>query len=186
MMDTDVLVRANLMSWYDYPAPCGTQQKGESSWNSGALVLEPSTKIFNKMMEQLPYVKRYNPIDNYTTDPRNGGNSDQDFISAFFLKESVKEGKMRCVMPAEAAILSSAMKDDSSWDYYNKFMPSIYQVIHFSASPHKPWKYIETSHKFSCTIYLEWFDSVDGIEEFYDRIPPMRGDREEVCAQVPP
>ena len=138
LMDTDILVRANLMHWFGYPAPCGTQQKGDIAWNSGAMVIEPSTEIFNQMIEPLALLNRYNSSHAYEKDPLNGGYSDQDYIAAFFLNKTMQPGsKRRCVMPIEAAILSSSLPD-KRFDYFNKMKPYIYETVHFTTS--KPWR----------------------------------------------
>eukprot|EP00804_Cyclotella_cryptica_P013151 CCRYP_006964-RA/>CCRYP_006964-RA protein AED:0.27 eAED:-0.46 QI:0/-1/0/1/-1/0/1/0/210 len=183
LTDTDILLRTNIMHWFDYPTPCGTQQKGDISWNSGAMVIKPSTELFDQMMKQLPQVRRYDTNKVFAEDPLNAGYSDQDFITAFFINHTVQESKKRCVMPSEASILSSVL-NDGRWDYYNKRRPFIYQTVHFTV--HKPWRaQTVTNHNFTCLMLREWFASVQGIKKYYDLIPPLTNNATSVCPDVP-
>ena len=186
MTDTDLLIRTNIMHWFKYPAPCGVQPKGDVSWNSGAMVIEPSTKIFNDMMELLPRVKRYGPPygKEFADDPLNGGYSDQDFLTAFFMGHSVEESRERCTMPEEFSMLSSTFGRDQRWDYYTKNRPFIYQTIHFTVD--KPWRAATSNnHEFVCSMLRDWFDSVEGIEKYYDLIPPLVHNATSVCPTIP-
>jgi len=180
LMDTDILVRTNLMHWFGYEAPCGTQQKGDLAWNSGAMVIEPSTKIFDQMLEPLALLHRYNGSHVYEKDPLHGGYSDQDYITAFFLNKTMQpDSKRRCVMPVEASILSSYFPD-ARFDYVNKMKPYIYETVHFTTS--KPWRR-QTTHKNQvvCSFLNEWFESIQGMEKYYSTIRPMATNMTTVC-----
>ena len=43
VLDNDILIRTNIQHWFDYPAPAATHARGTIEWNSGAMVIEPST-----------------------------------------------------------------------------------------------------------------------------------------------
>lgn len=167
------------MHWFEYPTPCGAQQKGDFAWNSGAMVIEPSRHVFDLMMHQLPNVKRYKKAHKYgkDDDPLNAGYSDQDFITAFFVNQT-NAAKSRCVFPAEASILSSVLPDDR-WDYLNKHRPFIYQTVHFTTA--KPWRGFQSKDPMVCSMLREWYDSVDGIDKYYEIIPPMENTYDNHC-----
>lgn len=161
------------MHWFELPTPCGAQQQGDIAWNSGAMVITPSRQIFDQMMDQLPRVKKYNVKRNYSKDedPLNGGKTDQDFITAFFLNRTL-DWKRRCVFPAEASILTSTFLDFDRWNYYNQFRPFLYQTVHFTR--YKPWRKIfDVENKMICSMLDEWYDSMKGIEEYYNLIPRL-------------
>merc|ERR1712194_888139 len=135
VLDADVLVRTDISHWFEYPAPCGAQQKDSIAWNSGAMVIAPSTEVFERMMDQLPGLVRYEGSKVFSEDPLIGGYGDQDFQTAFFLTDK-ETAKRRCIMPSEASILSSSIGEEW-WDYYDKYRPWLYQTVHFTTL--KPW-----------------------------------------------
>ena len=47
VLDNDIFIRQSLIHWFDYPAPAATQSRGTIEWNSGAMVIEPSTLLYN-------------------------------------------------------------------------------------------------------------------------------------------
>ena len=77
-------------------------------------------------------------------------------------------------MPTEAAVLISSL-GINEWTYYNQFRPWVYQTIHFTTL--KPWKGgAQSSNTFVCTLLREFKESIDGIEHYYDLIPPITND----------
>jgi len=179
ILDTDILIRSNILHWYDYPTPCGIQAEDNIAWNSGALVITPNTTIFEQMMHMLPHIQRYERDANYTNDPLNGGYSDQDFISAFF-SHNVEQSKQRCVMPTEAAVLSGSLRNIVFFKYYNEYRPWVYQTVHFTHG--KPWREgVQADDPFLCTLFQEWNESMRGIEKYYgddkdNAIEPIQND----------
>lgn len=59
VLDGDILMRASIKHWFDYPTPCATQAAGEIERNSSAMVIEPSNEDFDRMMQILPNASRY-------------------------------------------------------------------------------------------------------------------------------
>mmetsp|Transcript_21775 Transcript_21775/g.35647 ORF Transcript_21775/g.35647 Transcript_21775/m.35647 type:complete len:352 (-) Transcript_21775:129-1184(-) len=187
-LDTDILLRTNIMHWFDYDTrytPCAIQAKDDISWNSGAMVIEPSTHLFHSLLDELPNVRRYNKSHVYDHDPQSSGRSDQEFITSFFLNDT-KRAKKRCIMPSESAVLTSSLIESDTFDYYNKYRPQVYQTVHFTVK--KPWQksYFEAKRgnvtvykpvpEIICKMLWEWNESARGIEEYYDDIPPLEYD----------
>ena len=131
------------------------------------MVITPSTDVFNEMMNQLPKVYKYTRKSSYKEDPLTSGFGQQAATTAFFLSNETNARK-RCVLPTEAAVLSSSLtgNKDPSFDYYSKYRPWIYQTVHFTTS--KPWKpETHPKHTFLCSLLKEWKDSISGIEKTY-------------------
>jgi hypothetical protein len=182
MLDHDVLVRTNILHWFDYPAPCATQEQHNLAWNSGAMVIEPNHSVFQKMIRLLPKIKRFNTNENYTEDPLTMGYSDQDFFTIFFMNNnndtvqyydqndnvtSTKK-RRRCVMPSEASVLSSKLSDHMA--YFLRFRNAKIQTIHFTV--HKPMRENTRSDSpFVCDMLREWNESVRGVERYLDPFP---------------
>jgi len=170
MMDSDILIRRNIMHWFDYPSPCGIQAKDDLAWNSGALVVEPNTRLFNKMIDTLPLVKRWDveavEAGKYpTTDSFTSGYSDQDFLYAFFTNITDINAPHRCVLPTEAAALSSSIARSPKFQYFIRFRKHIFETVHFTVD--KPWlKSTCPSHPFLCELLREWKASVANIMEY--------------------
>ena len=78
VLDADILIRTNIMHWFEYDTPCGIQAKDDVAWNSGAMVITPDTAVFEQMLSQLPNVIRYEGGTEYHEDPLTGGYSDQE------------------------------------------------------------------------------------------------------------
>ena len=181
VLDADVLIRTNIMHWFDYPAPCAIQTKDDISWNSGAMVIEPNTQIFYKMVDMLPRLRKFTKTDEaFDVDPLNSGYSDQDFITAFFLN-STDQARKRCIMPTEAAVLSSSLTGPDFFEYYNRYRPWVYQTVHFTTA--KPWrKGTKTNHPFLCGMFMEWKASIEGIEK--ENIKPIENNYLENCPNL--
>lgn len=131
------------------------------------MVITPSTDVFNEMMNQLPKVYKYTRKSKHKEDPLTSGFGQQAATTAFFLSNETNARK-RCVLPTEAAVLSSSLTTvkEPSFDYYSKYRPWIYQTVHFTSQ--KPWKpETHPKHTFLCSLLLEWKDSISGIEKTY-------------------
>lgn len=171
MLDHDILIRTNIMHWFDYPTPCGILSSDGITWISGAMVIRPDMDVFERMMSQLQSVHVYE-----TDGPHFG---DQDFLTSFFLNDT---GKQRCVMPTEAAITTSSLRDSKAVGYYSSSYPWLYQTVHFGVK--KPWRKSHfkrgnrtiSTPPFICSLLREWNESVVGIEEYYNVIPPLEND----------
>lgn len=189
ILDADILIRTNIMHWYDYATPCAIEAKDDIDWNGGAMVIKPDAKVFQQMLSQLPKLQSY-PLyrksddyreRRYENDPLTGGHGSQAFLTAFFVNNT-KQGRERCVMPTEAAVLSSTLEHEGGqFDYYSKFRPWIYQTVHFTV--HKPWRNkMETNNPTICKLLREWNESMTGIEDYYNTIPPLQNDYLKSCA----
>ncbi|KAL7541498.1 hypothetical protein ACHAXR_010975 [Thalassiosira sp. AJA248-18] len=180
MLDADILIRTNIQHWFDYPTPCAIQSGDDISWNSGAMVITPDSKTFEQMLSRLPGLKRYNERKIYHIDPFTGGHSDQEFVTAFFLGvQKNANNRKRCVMPTEAAVLSSSLKL-AEFSYVNNFHPWVYDTVHFTVD--KPWKIgTHPSHPFVCSLLREWNETMRGVEKYYALIPPIKNDYLQNC-----
>lgn len=190
MLDHDILVRTNILHWFDYPAPCATQEQHNLAWNSGAMVIEPDGAIFDKMIRLLPNITRFNPNQNYTTDPLIMGYSDQDFFTSFFIKsndtgknhdqqQQQKEAtKTRCVMPSESSVLSSKLS--FHMEYFLRFRNAKIQTVHFTVYKPMRAKSKRTKDPYACDMLREWNESMRGVERYLN---PIRYD---YLAECPP
>ena len=180
MLDADILIRTNIEHWFHYPTPCAIQAGDDFNWNSGAMVITPDSKTFQQMLSRLPSIKRYDETKVYHSDPMTGGYSDQEFVTAFFLGvQKNANNRKRCVMPTEAAVLSSSLKR-ATFSYVNNFHPWVYETVHFTVD--KPWRIgTHPSHPFVCSLLREWNETMRGVEKYYDRIPPIGNDYLQNC-----
>lgn len=186
-LDADILIRRNIMHWFDYATPCGIQAGNintgnDINWNSGAMVIRPDTKVFNEMLSELPNISRYDNTRVYERDPLHNSYGQQGVITSFFLRKN--DPMLRCVMPTEAAVLSSSLDNGGGlFGYYSKYHPYVYQTVHFTV--HKPWRdSTKTQNSFICLLLLEWAESVGGIEKYDDKIEPLKYDYGPLCANM--
>ena len=173
MMDTDVLIRSNIMHWFNYDTPCGVDVDN-ISWNSGTLLISPNAEVFGEMLHDLPLVQRWESKHSYEKDPLVNGYSDQDFITSFFLRNAskTKSTRKRCILPPEAAPLIGAIEHNYFFQYFNEYHPDIYQTVHFADT--KPYRGGTMSfHPFKCSLVQEWNESMRGIDQYYDQISPL-------------
>jgi hypothetical protein len=179
-LDTDVLIRTNIMHWFDYPTPCGTQPVGEIEQNSGAMVIEPSKKHFDQMMQILPKATRY--TNEVQGENWNSGHGQQGFISSFFTASYNVSERMK-TMPIESAPLSSYLckgPRSTKLSYFKRFRPHIFETVHFTI--HKLYlnRKILTKDSFLCDMFQEWFESIQGMDDnFYQNA--TQHDRFEKC-----
>lgn len=186
VIDNDVFIRKNIMHWYDYPAPAATGARGMIEWNSGAMVIEPSTKMFNLLMEYLPKVRRWTTRDRMKEDwepdeddeedtwTSNGGQ--QGFLSAVYLSNVTNESIY--TMSYGHSVLTSDLEDRPGNEYYWKYRPHVFQTVHFTR--HKPWKpNIASSSPVVCGMMREWAASVKDAPK--DRLPKFTNDFMRKC-----
>lgn len=175
LLDNDILVRTNLMHWFDYPAPAATGARGMIEWNSGAMVIEPRTSLYDALLEYLPRTRRWTgkPTKNMAdpwnaTDPWNSNGGQQGFISAFFLSNVTVDDMF--TMSYGHSILSSDLEDRPHNAYYYKYRPHIFETVHFTR--HKPWKpTLYTHHPVTCSMLREWKESVKDAPR--DKLPEL-------------
>jgi len=169
VLDGDVLIRHNILHWFDYPAPAATQPKDQLEWNSGAMVIRPDTSVFDKMMDLLPKSSRFKGDINNRTENWNSGYGDQGFLSSFFTSNEVPSGERMHTMPQAASILSSSIRT-AGFSYFMKLRRHIIETVHFTI--HKPYRYkTKSSDPIICGFFQEWKDSLHGIENYIDPIP---------------
>ena len=177
VLDGDILIRTDITHWFDYPTPCAIQAKDDLNWNSGAMVITPDSMEFQQLLSRLPHLERYDANKAYDSDPMTSGYSDQEFITTFFLgvqKNATDDRRKRCVMPTESAVLSSSLRIPG-FSYFNKFQPWIYETVHFTVD--KPWRGgTHPDHPFVCSMLREWNESMQGVEKYYDLVPPIKND----------
>ncbi len=68
MMDTGVLIRSNIMHWFNYDTPCGVDVDN-ISWNSRTLLISPNAEVFGEIVHDLPLVQRWESKQSYENDP---------------------------------------------------------------------------------------------------------------------
>eukprot|EP00984_Skeletonema_dohrnii_P013681 scaffold5685_cov109-Skeletonema_dohrnii-CCMP3373.AAC.1 len=122
---------------------------------------------FEKMLSRLPHLKGYDANRDYDSDPMTSGYGQQAFVTTFFLggvqKNATDDRRKRCVMPTESA-----------------FQPWIYETVHFTVD--KPWRRnTHPDHPFVCSMLREWNESMQGVEKYYDLVPPIENDYLQNC-----
>ena len=184
VLDQDVLLRTNIEHWFeDYGStttttttdagPCAMQaiQANDNiEWNSGVMIITPSTEIFEDMLRVLPkmtaYKKRDEPITNNDTvsDNMNSNYHDQGFLSAYFTHLNNTRRHKMCTLPTEAAALSSSLERDT-FQYFVQHRLHIFETIHMTL--HKPFRpNTAPRHPIICQLMYEWMESIQGIEQY--------------------
>jgi len=170
LLDTDILIRNNILHWFDYLTPCATQAKDNIEWNSGAMVIQPNTTTFQGLVDMVPRVKRFDrkmlsndPSEN--VDNFNSGYGQQGFLSAFFTQESLGASERMKTMPTEASVLISSIAT-KQLRYFTEFRQHIFETVHFTTA--KPWKKDTdpTHDRIECGFRREYSDSFEGIENY--------------------
>jgi hypothetical protein len=166
VLDNDILIRKNIMHWFDYPTPAATHSRGTIEWNSGAMVISPDADVFDKMVETMHLVKVWagRSEETKTVDGFNSAFHDQGFLSAFFTS-NVTSQRMH-TMPYYSSMLSS---DISHNGYFFTHRDHLIETIHFSAN--KPWREKEWPRRGTldlCRMLTEWNESLAGIEQYGD------------------
>jgi hypothetical protein len=153
VLDNSVLIRQSLMHWFDYPTPASTQACGVIEWNSGAMVIEPETSLYNTLLNYIPRSRLWLPTKDKGEDTWNSNDGQQGFLSAF-LTSNVTEHSMY-TMSYSSTILSSDLEDAKPNNYYWKFRPWVIETVHFTR--HKPWKpNTRTYSPAVCAMLQEW------------------------------
>ena len=176
VLDNDIFIRQSLMHWFDYPAPAATQARGTIEWNSGAMVIEPSTWLYNKLLEYIPKTRLWKPKRDDGKDTWNSGRGHQGFLSSFFLSNVTNDTMF--TMSYGASVLSSDLAKQDENHYFWKYRNNAIETMHFT---NKPWSM--NTHPQSvalCAMYLEWLESVSDapqdrmkpLPNFLDRCPP--------------
>lgn len=160
ILDQDIHIRTSLMHWFDFPTPCATQKFDSFEWNSGAMVISPSTAVFDELIELLPRVTAHE--GNGTHDNLNSGFGQQGFLSSFFTQADHPSLRMK-TMGKEASVLSSEIRK-GTFDYFLNHRDHIIETIHLTTM--KPWlTRTVTRNGRLCTVLREWAESVKGYQE---------------------
>ena len=163
VLDNDILIRQSLLHWFDLPTPAATHT-GTIEWNSGAMVITPSFKIYQQLLQYIPKTRRWDKdtITNRTAeDPWNSGYHDQGFLASFFTSNVTNETMHS--MSSTASILSSRLVQ-SDVSYFVRHRPHVIETVHFTVD--KPWREITAPNDFSvCKMLKEWQESVMGAVE---------------------
>jgi hypothetical protein len=167
VLDIDIFIRQSIMHWFDYPAPAATQARGSIEWNSGAMVIEPSTRLYNKLLEYIPKTRLWKPQWDDGQDTWNSGRGHQGFLSSFFLSNVTDESMF--TMSFGASVLSSDLVQQDENHYFWKYRNNAIETMHFT---NKPWS--ENTHPRNvalCTMFREWLESV--ADAPLDRMKPL-------------
>lgn len=166
-LDNDIFIRQNLKHWFDYPAPAATQSRGAIEWNSGAMVIEPSTELYNKLVEYIPRTRRFSSSKDNGIDTWNSGQGHQGFLSAFFTSNVTSERMF--TMSYGASILSSDLMSERSNAYFWRYRRNAVETVHLT---HKPWKdEAAPAKQDACEMYREWLETVADAPS--DRLEPL-------------
>jgi hypothetical protein len=177
VLDNDIFIRQSLMHWFDYPAPAATQARGTIEWNSGAMVIEPSMRLYNKLLEYIPKTRLWKPSRDDGNDTWNSGRGHQGFLSSFFLSNVTDDTMF--TMSYGASVLSSDLAQQDENHYFWKYRNNAIETMHLT---HKPWS--TNTHPRSvalCAMFREWLESVSGapqdrmkpLPNFLDKCPPV-------------
>jgi alpha-N-acetylglucosamine transferase len=185
-LDCDIFIGQNIYhSFIDYDTPAACQSSDKLEWNSGAMVITPSTELFNALINKLPEVqpwrRRNQPhikfnLTNYNEpDPflnRDSGNSDQNYLTSFFTTDTNPASKYSMkTMPKQNAVLSSELLHYKySWYRRNH----IYDIVHLAVD--KPWRIREKRSNGTlkspiiCMVLYEFHTSKKDIHDKYPTI----------------
>jgi hypothetical protein len=167
VLDNDIFIRQSIMHWFDYPTPAATQARGTIEWNSGAMVIEPSKRLYNKLLEYIPKTRLWKPERDNGEDTWNSGRGHQGFLSSFFLSNVTDDSMF--TMSYGASVLSSDLAQQNENQYFWKHRNDAIETMHFT---HKPWS--ENTHPNSvalCAMFREWLESV--ADAPMDRMKPL-------------
>jgi alpha-N-acetylglucosamine transferase len=166
VLDNDIFIRKNILHWFDYPAPAATQARGTIEWNSGAMVIEPSARLYKALIDKIPLTRAWNPGQD-DGDNWNSKDGQQGFLSSFFLSNVTHDTMF--TMSYGASMLSTDLEKMKENHYFWKYRPDAIETIHFTQ--HKPWKAVtSTSHPAVCAMMREWLESVSDAPK---GLPPL-------------
>jgi len=173
-LDADILIRKNIYHWFtDFATPCAIQPKDRFEWNSGAMIIEPSSEVFHALINKLSDVRANDrtKTPNITElDEWNNGFGHQGFLSSYFTVSDDPKHRMK-TMGKENAILSTeltARKNTMAYFWIRR--NHIFQTIHLTV--HKPWeikpqkKGTDWSSTILCEIFEEFHSSIYGMEKY--------------------
>lgn len=169
VLDNDVFVRQDIGHWFDYPTPAATGAKGRVEWNSGAMVIQPDLDLYEKLLEYLPNVKKWNPNQDSGVDVWDSNGGHQGYLSSFFLS-NVTSHTMH-TMNIGSSILSSSLDEHPENAYLYKYRPHVFQTVHFTNV--KPWKQgvKPPTNPVTCGMLREWKESVQDAP--IDKLPKL-------------
>ena len=168
VLDNSVFIRQSIMHWFVYPTPASTQTCGVIEWNTGAMVIEPETSLYNTLLSYIPRSRRWLPLEDKGMDAWNSNDGQQGFLSAF-LTSNVTEHSMY-TMSYSSTVLSSDLEDAVTNNYYWKFRPWVIETVHFTR--HKPWKPNTQAYSAAvCAMLREWAISVADAPK--DQLPAL-------------
>ena len=129
-LDQDVLIRRNIMHWFEYPAPCAIQAKDNIEWNSGAMVIEPNKALFDDFIQVLLSVhcREDHRFNVSKPDSMESGHGQQGFLAAYFTQRN--QSRRMCTLPTEFAPLSSSFEAED-FQYFLEKRLHIFETIHF-------------------------------------------------------
>lgn len=178
-LDNDIFVRQSISHWFDYPTPAATQSRGSIEWNSGAMVIQPSTETYNKLIEYIPKTRRFKPSTDTGVDAWNSGQGHQGFLSAFFTSNVTSDTIF--TMPYGSSVLSSDLMEQRANAYFWRYRQSQFETIHLT---HKPWKdEAAPAKREACEMYREWLETVADaprerlvpLHDFFRNCDPFQG-----------
>lgn len=171
VLDNDILIRRNIQHWFDYPAPAATHARGTIEWNSGAMVIEPSERLYKVLLNHVSLTRPWDPKTDAGVDTWNSYDGHQGFLSAFFTS-NVTDDKM-FTMNYASSMLSTDLEKRRENYYFWRYRRNMIETIHFTQ--HKPWKKVtETKHPAVCSVLREWLESVkDAPKEKLPRLPDV-------------
>jgi len=180
-LDNDVLIRTNIEHWFDYPSPAATQARGEIEWNSGAMVIEPNTQLYETLLEYLAKTTLWKPSQDTGIDTWNSGDGHQGYLSAFFTSNVTSQTMF--TMNYGCSVLSSDLEDRFENQYFWRYRNHAIETLHLTK--HKPWKpKTETSKPATCAMLREWGESVKdaplnkmpALPDYLRKCPPIEGE----------
>jgi len=167
-LDNDIFIRQSIAHWFDYPAPAATQARGTIEWNSGAMVIEPSTDLYNKLIEYIPKTRQFKPDWDDGIDTWNSGQGHQGFLSSFFTSNVTSLTMF--TMDYGASVLSSDLMEQKANAYFWRYRRDSVETVHLT---HKPWKSeAAPSKQDACEMYREWLETVADAPR--NRMPPLK------------
>ena len=169
VLDNDILIRRNIMHWFEYPAPAATQSRGSIEWNSGAMVIEPNEQLYKTMLDYLPKTRVFQKGKEYRDDPFNSGMGHQGFISAFFTSNATND--TITTMSYACSMLSSDLNNEKKNSYFFKYRPELIETVHLTK--HKPWSKRAKASELVCTLIEEWNESVSGLGDDKETLPEL-------------
>lgn len=138
LIDSDIVVVRNI----DYVFNCGefcVVTRHSDQINSGVIVLKPSIKVYNDMIDKLNRLEALPEYSNYPT------NHDQGFLVVYFHKVLAEAKLFNSTDPhqhEQGMRLPTGYNSDSSYYYVNSrwyFPEKDIKAIHYALGDIKPW-----------------------------------------------